>query len=351
MSLQRPPSYAPRITILSLLLTGLLGVGFNVDAVFGPIPEPSEEAPVPDPRTISSGTDFDMETQVAEIILKKATDKLLAEASAGLPPLAEDWSPESLPRDLPSGAYVEDEDEAEYYDDLDRLKTVMKASSDKERAALAKLFETDKRTAAAEVTAASAPKKRVSTPLALRPNAAVITRKKPKAGGASPRSRASASPQKAERAGRSPSAQAAAAAKPTEPTVGAAEPTTGGPAVDPNATTKELIAQGRKLLLSGNPTTAEKAYRLALTKNSGSARARYGLAKALYQRNRASEATAELRKILSGNKNHGSALLMMGSLLQEQGQAAQARSYYQRYLDARPNGRRANEVRSILARL
>lgn len=349
MSLQRPPSYAPRITILLLLLTGLLGVGFNVDAVLGPIPEAPDEDPLTAPPVVSNGTDFDMETHVAEIILKTATDKLLAEASDDLPPLAEDWSPESLPRDLPSGAYVEDEDEAEYYDDLDRLKTVMKASSDKERAALAKLFETDKRTAAAEVTEAPAPKKRVGTPLVLRPNAAVITRKKPKAAGASPR--ASASPRKAERAGGTPSAQAAPAPKPAEPTVGAAEPTPGEAAVDPNATTKELVAQGRKLLLAGNATTAEKAYRLALTKSSGNARARYGLAKALYQRNRASEATAELRKILSGYKNHGSALLMMGSLLQEQGQAAQARSYYQRYLDARPNGRRANEVRSILARL
>jgi tetratricopeptide (TPR) repeat protein len=121
--------------------------------------------------------------------------------------------------------------------------------------------------------------------------------------------------------------------------------------VDPNASAKALITQGRKLLLSGNPTTAEKAYRLALKKGPGSARARYGLAKALYQRNRGSEATSELRKILKANRNHGPSLLMMGSLLQEQGQAGQAKTYYQRYLDARPNGRRADEVRSILGRL
>ena len=124
-----------------------------------------------------------------------------------------------------------------------------------------------------------------------------------------------------------------------------------GPALDPNASAKELTAQGRKLLLSGDPTKAERAYRMALKKSPSSARARYGLAKALYQRNKAGEATAELRKILKANKNHGSALLMMGSLLQEQGQAGQARTYYQRYLDARPNGRRADEVRSILGRL
>ena len=356
MSLERPARYGGRITLLGLTLVVLLGVGVNADALFGPVPEPEEgaEAIAPPP----DGTDFEMETHVAEIMLGKATETMLSEATHNLPELDEGWSPESLPRSEVDEDYVEDEDEAEYYDDLDPLNTVMQASSDKERAALAKLFEKKEKAAKApapkpveKAAQPAKPRPPATKPLAMRPNAAVITKKKvtpalakghaqpAKVSGAKKSVKAPTPPSKAklEVATEAPPAEEAQSEK--------------GPAINPNASSKELIAQGRKLLLSGQPGTAEKAYRLALQKKAGSARARYGLAKALYQRNRASEAIAELRKILSANKNHGSALLMMGSLLQEQGQAGQARTYYQRYLDARPNGRRADEVRSILGRL
>jgi tetratricopeptide (TPR) repeat protein len=359
MSLQRPPNYAPRITILSLILIGLLGVGFNVDAVFGPIPEAPEEA-VPEVANpgMASGTDFDMESQVAKVLLDKATEALLKEATSDLPPLPDDWEPATLPRDEPDNAYVEDDDEAEYYDELDQLNTVLKSSNNKEREALTRLFDKDgrgsgKAQSGATQRGASQAKSSKTKTLAMRPSAAVITKKKAKTAAPAHRTKTSSASRKPSRA------SAAAAPKTTKAPAPAAkeedaakeEAAPAGPVIDPNASAKELIAQGRKLLLSGNPTTAEKAYRLALTKSSTSARARYGLAKALYQKNRATEATAELRKILSANKNHGPSLLMMGSLLQEQGQSSQARTYYQRYLDARPNGRRADEVRSILGRL
>ena len=357
MSLQRPPSYAPRIIILSVLLIGLLGAGMNADALFGPVPEPSE-APSAESEvsSLTSGTDLDMETQVAEILLKKTTEELLDKASEGLADLPEDWSPKTLPRDEPTNAYVEDDDEAEYYDELDELNTVLKASNDKEREALEKLFEKDGRSADARAKATPT-QARVSKgkPLAIRPNAAVITKKKPGAAPSAARPKTAVTTRKPSRAEAAPKAAPKTEPTPEEKTPPAAEESAeaapSGPTLDPNASAKDLISQGRKLLLSGNPTTAEKAYRLALTKSPSSTRARYGLAKALYQKNRAAEATSELRKILSANKNHGAALLMMGSLLQEQGQSSQARTYYQRYLDARPNGRRADEVRSILGRL
>jgi len=330
----------------------------NADALFGPVPEPTD-TPAAESKasSLTSGTDLDMETQVAEILLKKTTEELLAEASEGLPDLSEDWSPKTLPRDEPTNAYVEDDDEAEYYDELDELNTVLKASNEKEREALEKLFE--KNGGSGNTGAKQAPtqaKASKGKPLAIRPNAAVITKKKPGAAPSAARPKSTATARKPSR----PVASAKAAPKneptPEEKTPPAAEEVAeaapaDGPTVDPNASAKELISQGRKFLLSGNPTTAEKAYRLALTKSPSSTRARYGLAKALYQKNRAAEATTELRKILGANKNHGAALLMMGSLLQEQGQSSQARTYYQRYLDARPNGRRADEVRSILGRL
>ncbi|MGB0590934.1 MAG: tetratricopeptide repeat protein [Myxococcota bacterium] len=355
MSLQRPTSYAPRITALSLMLIGLLGVGFNVDALLGPIPEPGEGAEEAGAKSeISNGTDFDMESEVAKVMLEKATEALLKEASSDLPALPEDWSPAALPRDQPNDAYVEDDDEAEYYDELDQLKTVLKASNTKEREALNRLFDKEKPTAGG---AKGATTKRPSTParatktLAMRPNAAVITRKKPKAAGTTAAAKAKPAARKATRPAAAKPTDAKLVAQTGTPEPQAEEPAAEGPVIDPTASAKALITQGRKLLLSGNPTTAEKAYRLALKKSPGSARARYGLAKALYQRNRGSEATAELRKILNANRNHGPSLLMMGSLLQEQGQAGEAKTYYQRYLDARPNGRRADEVRSILGRL
>ena len=364
MSLKRPPSYGPRITILSVLLAIILGVGVNADAIFGPVPEaPVAEGSESNDPLIADGTDLDMETHVAEIMLGKATETLLSEATDGLPVLAEDWSVESLPRAQTDEGYVEDEDEEEYYDELDPLNTVMKVSSAKERAALAKLFE-KKRTPneTRRQAQAEAPKPTTkatkSKPLAMRPNAAVITKKKPQSPKAKGAQRA-----KVTTAKKATSTAQKPAEKAAEPTKEVAteevateeaakeEEAPKGPTIDPNASAKDLIAQGRKLLLSGNPSTAEKAYKMALSKQPSSARARYGLAKSLYQRNKAPEAIGQLRKILSANKNHGSALLMMGSLLQEQGQASQAKSYYQRYLDARPNGRRADEVRSILGRL
>ena len=368
MSLQRPTSYGPRITIVTLALLGVLGFGLNVDALLGPVPEQAEELEEGEAQQsegsktgLSSGTDFDMETHVAEIMLGKATEKLLSKSTAGLPELADDWTPESLPRDAQADPYVEDEDEAEYYEDLDPLDSVMKVANDKERAALAKLFEKEPRKKeaasknAAVKTNTEKTKVTASKRLALRPNAARITKKKAKDVSRAQELKPKAKNQKAPtKSGRSASAKteegpSGESPKEVEPPVEADEEK--GPEIDPNASAKELIAQGRKLLLSGSAGSAEKAFRLALKKKGSSARARYGLAKALYQRNRGAEAIAELRKILNANKNHGSALLMMGSLLQEQGQAGQAKTYYQRYLDARPNGRRADEVRSILGRL
>ena len=361
MSLERPTNYAPRITILALVLAVLLGLGLNADAIFGPIPEaPEQEATeaAESAPALNSGTDFDMEQHVSAVMLEKVTEKLLNQTSEGLPALADDWSPETLPRDTKaSGDYVEDEDEEDYYDELDQLNTVMSA---KERQALAKLFAKDEKSDAKEAPpVAQAPAKEDKAParakapsktLTMRPNAAVITKKKPRPSAATPRRKeASAKTRGAKSAppaAKEPDKQPEPAAEEPEQAPAAKEP-----AVDPNATAKQLVAQGRKLLLSGNPSGAEKAYRLALKKSPGSARARYGLAKALYQKNRASEAMAELRRILSSNKSHRSALLMMGSLLQEQGQSSEARSYYRRYLDTQPSGRRADEIRSILGRL
>lgn len=348
MASERPPSYGPRIVILAVLLAGILGLALNVDALLGPPPEPveeEEEVKAPEETGLKVGTDFEMEQHIATVVLNKATEAMLKQASEGLAALPEEWSPEDLQVDT---GYVEDEDEAEYYDELDQLGTVLKNSTEKERAALNSLFAKPK---------AAKPSKPEPTPqakartLALRPSAALITKKSSK-----PRRASSGSTTPAKKASQKAqpdpvaTAQPAAAEPPAEPPA-EEKPAAVGVEIDPNATAKQLIAQGRKLLLSGNPAGAEKVYRKALEKGPSSARARYGLAKAMYQRNKVPQAMTELQRILSRNKNHGSALLMMGSLLQEQGRSGEARKHYQRYLDSHQNGRRADEIRSILARL
>ena len=107
----------------------------------------------------------------------------------------------------------------------------------------------------------------------------------------------------------------------------------------------------KKKLRSGNPKGAEVLYRQVLSKNPGNLKARYGLAKALYASNRVPFARKELGRVLAVRGSHGGALLMMGSILQSQGKKAAAKNYYKKYLDTHPNGRRADEIRSILSRL
>jgi len=341
MASAKRPSYGLRITILIVVLGGILGIALNVDALLGPPPEPLEEDPASAERGLESGMDFDMEEHIAQVVFDKVTQALLEDAATGLDALPEEWTPKDLQVDK---GYVEDEDEAEYYEELDQLGTVLKNSAEREHKALASLFEKPKTAAATEPTSRAKPQPKHPTKarrLALRPNAALIKKRTAKA----PRARPSAAAKPRRASNKVVKAPAPEAKENVAP---AASP---GPAVNPHATAKELVGQGRKLLLSGDPAGAERAYRKALQKGPSSARARYGLAKALYQRNRVGEASKELQRILSGNRNHGSALLMMGSLLQEQGQTGEARKHYQRYLDSHPNGRRAGEIRSILGRL
>ena len=340
-----PPSrsYGLRIVILTVLLGGVLGVAFNVDAILGPPKDDDDLLRLP---AVEDGTNMDMETHFAKVVLEKETLKLLDDASNDLPPLPEEWSPADLQRDE---GYIEDDDEAEeYYDELDTLSGVAK---DSERKVLARHFGSKK---------GAGKGKGSSIPLAMNPNAAVIKRKasstkRPatKATAAKPRKGAETSAAKA--SGPKEKAEARAPKKageaPRKSADAAPEAAKSGPTLDPNATAKELRMQAKRLMITGNPDLAVKAFRLALKKEPGSTRARYGLASALYQKNKANDAMKELKRILSANGSHGRALLMMGSVLQDRGQKGEAKRYYQRYLDTYPNSRRAEEVRRILERM
>jgi len=110
------------------------------------------------------------------------------------------------------------------------------------------------------------------------------------------------------------------------------------------------MASAKTKLRSGDPVGAAKAYKKALNMGGG-AGARLGLAKAQYEMGNTKQAQRELKKVLSSNPRSGGALLLMGSISQGQGDRAGARSYYQKFLNAHPNSKRADRIRGILTRL
>jgi Tfp pilus assembly protein PilF len=102
---------------------------------------------------------------------------------------------------------------------------------------------------------------------------------------------------------------------------------------------------------SGAPEQAIDGFRAVLATDPANSKARLGLAQALYESNRTTEARGEVRRLLEAEPAHGRALLLMGSIVQEQGPASEAKSYYKLYLKHYPNGTSAPEVRAILDRL
>jgi len=67
----------------------------------------------------------------------------------------------------------------------------------------------------------------------------------------------------------------------------------------------------------------------------------------LHDEGRSTEALAELRRLGS----HPEALVLLGSIYQDQGDTGGARETYERYLEKYPRGGHASSVRSILTRL
>ncbi|MFO0747012.1 MAG: tetratricopeptide repeat protein [Myxococcota bacterium] len=155
--------------------------------------------------------------------------------------------------------------------------------------------------------------------------------------------------------------------KVTEPKV--TEPKVTDPkAVDPKVTDPKVVDP--KLAPPGQKSAVDEAFDAAKTAADGKrwaeAKGHYdkalslspGNVKALMGRGRASfelrqldAAAADLKAVLAADPRHPSALQLLGSIAQEQGRRDEARALYQRYLDAWPNGRSAEQIRAILERL
>lgn len=119
----------------------------------------------------------------------------------------------------------------------------------------------------------------------------------------------------------------------------------------PSAQVGAALTAARRQMGSGAPEQAIEGFREVLATHPGNTRARLGLAQALYESNRVTEARGQLLRLLEAEPTHGRALLLMGSIVQEQGPVSEAKSYYKLYLKHYPNGTSAPEVRAILGRL
>ncbi len=114
---------------------------------------------------------------------------------------------------------------------------------------------------------------------------------------------------------------------------------------------KETLGRAQRSLNRGDPRGAVQAYRQALAGDPGSLAARYGLAKARYAMNDVARARQELGGVLKASPQHSGALLMMAIILRETGDRGGAKTQYERYLSAHPEGRHAGEVKRMLAQL
>jgi tetratricopeptide (TPR) repeat protein len=151
---------------------------------------------------------------------------------------------------------------------------------------------------------------------------------------------------KAERPPKPAAAPPAPAPKPAPSSTKAPAASRGAGAGD----VKVLLKSARTKLRSGDPAGAASEYKKALAMKGGNG-ARLGLAKAHYEMGQTAKAKKQLKKVLASSPTSGGALLLMGSISQEQGDRGGARGYYQKYLDSHPTSRRAERIRGILMRL
>jgi Tfp pilus assembly protein PilF len=77
--------------------------------------------------------------------------------------------------------------------------------------------------------------------------------------------------------------------------------------------------------------------------------ARVGLARALYDANRAGDARRELERAIQQDGRYAPAWLLLGEIHQGEGRTSQARAAYERFLQLEPRGDRAAAVRQIIS--
>lgn len=102
---------------------------------------------------------------------------------------------------------------------------------------------------------------------------------------------------------------------------------------------------GNLRLAEGAPGQAELAYRMALARDPAFAEARYNLAKALEAMGRLETAQAELEAALGGDPTLADAFFNLAQLRMQAGDAAAAKTLFERYLDLAPDSEAAATAR------
>ncbi len=113
---------------------------------------------------------------------------------------------------------------------------------------------------------------------------------------------------------------------------------------------RRLLASAERKYDSGQFLDAISDYRRAIAIRS-TARAHVGLARALYDANKAREALKELETGIQDDGRYAPAWLLLGEIHQGDGRTKQARAAYERFLQLAPKGEQADAVREIVSRM
>lgn len=139
-----------------------------------------------------------------------------------------------------------------------------------------------------------------------------------------------------------------AEAKAAEP---AKEPEAKPATADAKATAAKAVDEAAALAGKRDWRGAAEGYTRALAAEPGNTKALVGRGQANFELKKMEAAKSDLEAVLRVSPTHATALLLLGSIAQEQGRKAEARGYYERYLKRYPSGRRAPEIRALLDKL
>jgi CheY-like chemotaxis protein len=142
-------------------------------------------------------------------------------------------------------------------------------------------------------------------------------------------------------------AAAAAASAVSEPLTVALPAAPPARSVDGDYT--RLLASAERKYESGRFPEAVDDFRRAVALKPTAA-ANVGLARALYDGNRARDALRALEAATTINRSYAPAYLLLGEIHQAESRKSEARAAYQRFLALQPTGDQAKAVREILAR-
>ncbi len=112
---------------------------------------------------------------------------------------------------------------------------------------------------------------------------------------------------------------------------------------------RRLLASAERKYESGRFVEAIGDYRRALAVRS-TGPAHVGLARALYDANRAGDALREIETAIRIEGRYPPAWLLLGEIHQGEGRNSQARAAYERFLQLEPKGEQAQAVREIIAK-